>query len=238
MTMRMGSRKSVTQHAESVGVVDDQPGVETFRELQEFGQRREVAVHAEHGIGQDQLAFGLAGGEQAFQGVEVAVRIALVVGAGKLDRVDQRGVVELVREHGVAAPDQRHDDAQVGHVTGREQQRTGKAGERGEFFFKFLVRREMAADQMRGAAADTPFFRPGAGGFDQFGIVGQPEVVVAAEADQVAPVDAGQRAAGGFERAANALEALAFEVGQPVFEFVPDHGWSAASRAPATARPR
>ena len=47
---------SVAEHAEAVRVVDDQPRVESLREQQELGQRRDVAVHAEHRVGGDELA--------------------------------------------------------------------------------------------------------------------------------------------------------------------------------------
>ena len=74
--------------------------------------------------------------------------------------------------------------------------------------------REVAADEVRGAAADAPRPRTGAGGVDQRRIVGEAQVVVAAEADQVASLDTGERAARSFERAPAALESVALETGQ------------------------
>jgi hypothetical protein len=47
----------------------------------------------------------------------------------------------------------------------------------------------MAADQMRSAAADAPGSGTGAGGFDQRRVIGQAEVIVAAEAEQRATVN-------------------------------------------------
>jgi hypothetical protein len=44
---------------------------------------------------------------------EIAVRVALAVGARELHGVDQRGVVELVGEDRVAAPDERRHDARL-----------------------------------------------------------------------------------------------------------------------------
>ena len=47
---------ALAQHAEPVRVVDDEPGVVRPRQLEQRGQRREVAVHREHRVGRDQLA--------------------------------------------------------------------------------------------------------------------------------------------------------------------------------------
>jgi hypothetical protein len=124
-----------------VRVVDHQPGVEAFGERQQAGQGGEVAVHAEHRVAEDQLASGGAGGEQAFECRQIAVRVALAVGARELHGVDQRGVVEPVGEDRVAAPDQRRNDSQIGHVAGGEEQGAGKAGERGELLLERGVRR-------------------------------------------------------------------------------------------------
>ncbi len=62
-------------------------------------------------------------------------------------------MIEPVLEHIVAAADQSRDRSQIGHVTGRKQQRPLPAGERGQFLFQGMVRRTVAANQMRGAAA-------------------------------------------------------------------------------------
>ena len=47
---------SLAQHAEAVRIVDDQPGIVRLRELEQRRQRRDVAVHREHGVGRDDLA--------------------------------------------------------------------------------------------------------------------------------------------------------------------------------------
>ena len=46
----------LAQHAEAMRIVDDQPRVELLGQREQRRQRREVAVHAEHRIGRDQLA--------------------------------------------------------------------------------------------------------------------------------------------------------------------------------------
>jgi hypothetical protein len=180
-------------------VVDHQPGVKALGQRQQAGQGSEVAVHAEHGIGEDQLAPGGAGGEQALERRQIGVRVALAVGARELHGVDQRSVVEAVGEDGVVAPDQRRNDAKVGQVAGGEEQGARKAGEFGELLLQRGVRSEVAADQMRGAAADAPDAGAGTGRVDQRRVVGQAEIVVAAEADQRLAVNLCLRSAGEFE---------------------------------------
>ena len=102
--MREAAAPLLAEHAESMRVVDHQPGVEAFGEFKQSGQRGQIAVHAEHGVRQNHLAPGAAAGEQTFECVQIAVRIALVVGPRELNGIDQRGMVELVGKYGISTP--------------------------------------------------------------------------------------------------------------------------------------
>jgi len=62
----------------------------------------------------------------------------------------------LSAKHGVAAPGQGRRDGEVGEVAGGKSQSARKAGEGGDFLFQLFMRRQMAADQMRSAAASPP----------------------------------------------------------------------------------
>ena len=55
-------------------VVDDEPRVESLREKQELGQRRDVAVHAEHRVGDDEPAASDRGFHRTGQRSHVAMR--------------------------------------------------------------------------------------------------------------------------------------------------------------------
>jgi hypothetical protein len=92
-------------------------------------------------------------------------------------------------------PTSARHDGEVGHEAGRQQQRLGETREGSQLQLEGLMRQEMSADEVRSARADTPGPRAGAGGFNQRWIAGQTEIVVAAKADQLAAVDACQRAA-------------------------------------------
>ena len=91
--------------ADAVRVVDDDDRVVGARELEDVGQLREVALHREDAVGEDQLPLPrLAGGERVAQLGHVGMAVAhLPLRLGEPHRVDDRGVVQLVGEdHGRA----------------------------------------------------------------------------------------------------------------------------------------
>ena len=127
----MGERaaSALANYAEAVRVIDDEPGVVAFGQRQQLRQRREVAVHAEHGVGHDQFAPRLAAGEQALQRIGIVVRVAVMLGARQQCSVDQRGVVQAVGEDRVTTTGQRRQQAEVGHHAGAEKERPFGADE-------------------------------------------------------------------------------------------------------------
>ncbi len=163
---------------------------------QHLRQRCYVAVHAEHGVGDDQFAPCRRRTQFAFQRLRVGMRVAPDLGARQAHGVDQRGVVEAVGEQRVARPDQRRDDAQIGHVAGGEVERARQADKPGEPLLQRVMRRLVTADEVRRAGADTVVRRGGLHRGDQIRMRRQPEVVVAAKAQQRAAVDHRLRPAG------------------------------------------
>jgi len=193
-----------------VGVVDHQPGVVRFSEGKQFVERGQVAVHAEDGVGDDQLAAGRAFFQQPGQRGHVVVRVAVDLGAlrlGQLHRVDQRGVVELVGEHGGATAGKGRGDGDIGQVAGGKAEHPGKADEGGKGLFQVFVRLGMAADQMRGAAAGAPLSGACGQRSGEARVAGQAEVIVAGEIEQALPVDRDGAAAGRLQQAATAAQA-------------------------------
>ena len=79
--MRQTAASLPAEDAETMRVVDHQPGVEALGQRQQAGQGGEIAVHAEDGVGEDQLAARATGDQQVLECVQVAVRVALVFGA-------------------------------------------------------------------------------------------------------------------------------------------------------------
>ena len=183
--VRQGAAAVRTEHAEAVRVVDDDPGIEALGQRQQFGQRRQVAVHAEHRVGHDQLDRRGATRELVRQHVHAAMRVTLQRRLGEQGAVDQRGVVELVGEERCARVTERRQQRDVGHVASAEAERSGarNAGfeEVSQILFKRRVCARMAADQMRGAAANAPALRAFGERCSQLGMAGEAEIVVAAK---------------------------------------------------------
>ncbi len=97
-------------------------------------QRRQVAVHAEHALGDHVLfAFrGRRGVEQTRERVGVPVRIDDAPRAREPQGVDDRGVVQGVREHGVLGLQQGREQARVGLETRGIQEPRRAPAEAGE----------------------------------------------------------------------------------------------------------
>ncbi len=202
------------QHAEAVGVVHEQPRALRAAGRGERAERRDVAVHAEHAVGHDHRAPVAAFGEARGQCLGVAMRIAREAGAARESRVEQRGVVQAVHEHPVAAPEQCRDHGEVGHVARREQQRPRPAGEGRELVLQRVVFAAVPAHEVRRPAAHAPFARCVREGRDDARVAGEAEVVVAAEGQQRRPFDADVHAVG-RARLDDAPPAHAAALGEP-----------------------
>ncbi|KOT06761.1 8-amino-7-oxononanoate synthase domain protein [Burkholderia mallei] len=231
------------EHAEAVRVVDDEPRAVCLGERDEARERRDVAVHAEHGVGDDQLRRRVAGAQARVERVGVAVRVDLHVRARQPRAVDQRRMIERVGEDRRAAARERGERGEVRHVAGAEVQRARRigeaAGERGELVFERRVRARVAAEQMRAAAARAVAARAFGERFDEARMRGEPEIVVAREADDCAAVHRHVRAARGVRDAAAPAQPLRVDVGEALFERGERiHAWASDSVASSVARVR
>ena len=66
---------ALRRHAEAVRIVDDEPRAVAFGQRDEFGERREVAIHAEHRVADDQFRFGIRCVEQCGERGRVRMRM-------------------------------------------------------------------------------------------------------------------------------------------------------------------
>ncbi len=116
-------------------------------------------------------------------------------------------MVEFVGKNSTAAFGQGGDNRQISQVAGGEGDGAGKTDQGGEFPLQGFVRQEMAADQVGGAGSGAP--APGTfdHGRDNIRMIGQAEVVVAGEGQQLPPLDNRPAAAGRSEDAAAAGQA-------------------------------
>ena len=88
------------------------------RDLGERRDRCEIAVHAEHAVGQQQRALvaGAVGRQQVLHMVEVVVTEDLHVRPRKRRARAQARVAQLIRDDQVAGTDKNRNDAEVGEV--------------------------------------------------------------------------------------------------------------------------
>ncbi len=134
-------------------------------------------------------------------------------GAGEARAVDDAGVVELVGEDEVFFAEDGGDGAGVGGEAGLEDDAGFDAFEAGDFFFELHVDAHGAGDGADGAGANAVLLRGGDGGFAEFGVVAEAEVVVGGEVDDLAAVVVA-------DGALFVVEDAEFEVGAALAEFV------------------
>ena len=123
-------------------------------------QRRDVAVHAEHRVGDDELARRPPPpSSRASSASTSQCAIADERRARQQRAVVQARVVEAVGEDDVVAAGERGEDREVREIAARERQRAragARRDERGELVFERRVRRRVADDQVRRAGAHAP----------------------------------------------------------------------------------
>ncbi len=208
------------RHAQAVRIVDHEPCAVAFAAGGEPGQRRHVAVHAEHAIRHHQRGAGPAVAQLRVERGDVAMRVAMETRAAQPAGVEQRGVVQHVLEDRVGRRQQRAGDTEVRHVAGREQERARPAREVGQRLLEFVVLGVVPGDEVRGAAAHA--VRAGCPGecLGHGRVPREAQVVVGAEGQALAAVhDRLDRAAAGSQAADQApvaIQAARGDLVQPV----------------------
>ena len=124
-------------------------------DLDELGQGRDVAVHREHAVGDQELtAAGPCGlGQRHVRRADVLVREDLDLRAREPRAVDDRRVVQLIADDHVLLAQDRSDRAGVRHEAGLEHQGGIGMLEVGEAALQLLVHRHRAGDRSDGPAA-------------------------------------------------------------------------------------
>ena len=144
------------ERADGVGVVDHQHRAVAARELAQPAELRDVAVHREEAVGDDQAAVAGQPAEAPGEVLEVAVAVDERLGPGEAAAVDDARVIELVGEDDVAAAGEGGDDAGVGEVARSEQQRRLGPVEVGEVPLELVVGLPCCRRSSRDAPAPVP----------------------------------------------------------------------------------
>jgi hypothetical protein len=136
-------------------IVDVQRGAMLGGEHLQGGERRHVAVHAEYRFGDEPTQTVALLAETRGGARHIGVGITAMMGPTRQYAIDERGVVQAVVHHEVAAFEQAAQCAEIGQVTRGEQQCRGHAGVVGQGALEFVVQAGPTREQRRAAAAET-----------------------------------------------------------------------------------
>jgi hypothetical protein len=190
------SAAGLAHHAGAVRVVDDEQGAVLVGEPPQLRELREVALHREHAVGDEPdhaLVARLLPG--LLEGLAGRAHVAVLVDPASdalLDRraqphaVDDAGVIQLVGDDHVARLAQRGEERLGGGPAGDERVGRLDPEEARDRLLHVQVRRERAADEPHRSGAGAVPPQPLDARLDDLGVVGQPEVVVRAEARDAA----------------------------------------------------
>ena len=202
------------QHARGVRVVDHHDGAVLLGQRGELVHRADVAVHGEDAVGDDELVARLVLDLlQQFLAVgDVLVAEDLDLGAREPRAVDDAGVVQLVGEDEVVFAEDGADGAGVGREAALKDDAGLDIFEARDLFFELHVDAHGAGDGAHGARAHAEGARGGQRGFNELGVVGQAEIVVAGEVDDLFAVVVADRGLLVVEHAQLEVGALGAEV--------------------------
>jgi hypothetical protein len=152
--------------------------------------------------------------QQRLEVLDVAMPERQHGGARKTRAGPQTRMRQLVDQHEVVAADQRRDDPGIGEVARPEHDRRLGALEPGEPALELAEERVIAGDQAGGATADTVALRRLDRGSLDRRMMGQPQIVVAAEREQPPAVAVDPDAVEPVGLGQHAMQARALEVAE------------------------
>ena len=197
-------------------VVDEHERVVRVGQVADLGERRDVAVHREDPVGHDDPSAGTGCRDELRLEVgQVAVLVAEPLRLREPDAVDDRRVVELVADDRVVGAEEHLEHAAVRVEARREEDRVVVAQERRHPALELEVQLLRAADEPHAREAVAPLVETAVRGLDDARVVREPEVVVGAEVQHLAPGDLDLRGL----RAVDAALALGEAGGLDLVEF-------------------
>ena len=215
------------QHAETMGVIDHQPGTVRLAQREQFAHGGNVAIHAEDAVGDHDAHARRAGLECTRQRLRVGVRVNAHLHAREPCAVDDGRVVEGIgKDFGARGVDgaQTGQHGQVGHIARAQVERAGlnqvRGKEAGQPVLERVVRGAVPADQVRGPAARAIAAHAFLQRIAHAGIGGQAQVVVTVEAQYRLAIDDQLRRAGRVHPAAAAAQARTIGLVQGLVQFV------------------
>ncbi|MNX87941.1 hypothetical protein D3C86_1198950 [compost metagenome] len=210
----------VPEDARRVGVIDHDDGLVLLGDLDDVRQRRDVPVHREDAVGDDQgaavVALDLV--EHPAQVRHVLVLEDGDLGAAQAAAVDDARVVELVGDDHVLLAEHRRDRPRVGREARLEDQGGFGVLEGRDLGLELHVLAHGARDGADRARTCAELVDGLVGRLHEPGVGRQAQVVVGAEVDDLLVVEASLGLLLAFEHAGHAVQAPVLEVLQLVGE--------------------
>ena len=184
-------------------LVDHEPRAEAPAQVGDLRQRRDVALHREHAVDDDEdpAAVLLRLAERALELVHLVVAKRAQLRAAEDAAVHDRRVDAGVDDDRVAGGQQRPQRGEVGLRAGRADERLLGAHPLGDLLLELEVQGDRAVEQPRAGQARPELVQGVGGTLDDALVAGEAEVVVRAEHDPLGALHLDDRARGALERA-------------------------------------
>ncbi len=146
-------------------------------------QRRQITIHAENAIGDDQRTTisALVLENHLLQVSCIGMLIAVNTRTGKPAAIDDAGMVQGIRNNEVFLANQHGDHRSVGAKTGLKDNRSLDSLEIRQAALQFRMDVHGTGDRTHRARANTEFLQCSGSGFNQPGMIRQSEVIIRAE---------------------------------------------------------
>src|SRR5262249_32042977 len=138
--------------------------------------------------------------------------------------VDQRRVVERVRENRILGTGEGRDRTDIRLITTRKKEGSRHVEELRERRLETLVRFAVSAQQVRSTLPDPWAPASVDGRFHYVRVIREPQIVVAAKRQVFPPIDDDARSLCAFTRKTAPREPPSPDLGEPVCEKLEDHG--------------
>ena len=185
----VGAAAGFAQKSAAVALVHHHQGLVLIGQVADFVELRNRAIHRKRAVGDDNAvarALGRGVLQLLFEVGHVVVQVAVALGLAQAHPVDDAGVVEGVRNNGVALIKERLKHAAVGIEGRRVEDGVLGAQKLGQPGFQFLVNVLGAADEAHRAEAVAVAVDGSLGGRNHFGMRAEAQVVIGAKVEHVA----------------------------------------------------
>ena len=169
-----------------MALIDHHEGIVLLCQVTDLIHRSDVAVHGEDPVGDDDAeACGLGFLEDALEVLHVGVLIAVALSLAQTHAVDDGGVVQGVADDSVLRAKERLEEPAIGIEARSVEDGVLGVEVTGDGLLQLLVQILRAADEAHRAHAEAMAIHSCLGRSHEAGVVGEPEVVISTEVDDV-----------------------------------------------------